>query len=199
MGTRNLTCVFLDGEYKVAQYGQWDGYPSGQGTTCLEFLKNMDEEKFKDQLRKKKFASHDYLRGIYDAFGAVDGWMSIDDSQRLGKKFPEYSRDTAADILDLIYLDKASEYLKNDIEFAADSLFCEWAYVIDFDTRTFEVYAGFNQEPLTEEDRFFWLEQKSYKEHRKDDQYHPVKIIKSWSLDELPTEDEFIHTLEDDE
>ena len=28
MGTRNLTCVFKDGEYKVAQYGQWDGYPS---------------------------------------------------------------------------------------------------------------------------------------------------------------------------
>ena len=26
MGTRNLTAVFMDGEYKVAQYGQWDGY-----------------------------------------------------------------------------------------------------------------------------------------------------------------------------
>ena len=27
MGTRNLTVVYLDGQYKVAQYGQWDGYP----------------------------------------------------------------------------------------------------------------------------------------------------------------------------
>jgi len=27
MGTRNLTCVMKDGQYKVAQYGQWDGYP----------------------------------------------------------------------------------------------------------------------------------------------------------------------------
>lgn len=25
MGTRNLTAVYLDGQYKVAQYGQWDG------------------------------------------------------------------------------------------------------------------------------------------------------------------------------
>ena len=25
MGTRNLTAVYLDGQYKVAQYGQW-GY-----------------------------------------------------------------------------------------------------------------------------------------------------------------------------
>lgn len=31
MGTRNLTAVYLDGQYKVAQYGQWDGYPEGQG------------------------------------------------------------------------------------------------------------------------------------------------------------------------
>lgn len=31
MGTRNLTCVVLDGEFKVAQYGQWDGYPEGSG------------------------------------------------------------------------------------------------------------------------------------------------------------------------
>ena len=38
MGTRNLTVVFMDGEYKVAQYGQWDGYPEGQGITCFNFL-----------------------------------------------------------------------------------------------------------------------------------------------------------------
>ena len=38
MGTRNLTCVFVNGEYKVAQYCQWDGYPSGQGLTILNFL-----------------------------------------------------------------------------------------------------------------------------------------------------------------
>lgn len=25
MGTRNLTIVYSNGEYKVAQYGQWDG------------------------------------------------------------------------------------------------------------------------------------------------------------------------------
>lgn len=38
MGTRNLTAVYLDGQYKVAQYGQWDGYPEGQGITVLTFL-----------------------------------------------------------------------------------------------------------------------------------------------------------------
>lgn len=39
MGTRHLICVQHNNEYKVAKYGQWDGYPSGQGAGILEFLK----------------------------------------------------------------------------------------------------------------------------------------------------------------
>ena len=38
MGTRNLTAVYLDGQYKVAQYGQWDGYPEGQGIASAQRL-----------------------------------------------------------------------------------------------------------------------------------------------------------------
>ena len=41
MGTRNLTMVIdQEGEVKVAQYGQWDGYPSGVGVGIVSFLKN---------------------------------------------------------------------------------------------------------------------------------------------------------------
>ena len=38
MGTRHMIGVVSDGKYRVAQYGQWDGYPSGQGVGILEFL-----------------------------------------------------------------------------------------------------------------------------------------------------------------
>ena len=39
MGTRFLTAVFADGQYRVAQYGQWDGYPEGAGVNILHFLR----------------------------------------------------------------------------------------------------------------------------------------------------------------
>ena len=193
MGTRNLTCVYLDGEYKVAQYGQRDGYPDGQGLTCLKFLRNtMHEEKFKEKLRSILYASTDYIQGVLDAFGEIYGLFTTDKSNMLKQYYPQFHRDTAADVLKLIETTDIVACLENDITFAADSLFCEWAYVIDLDKRTFEVYEGFNKEPLTEDDRFFFLEEKSYKEHRGECQYHPVKLVKSWSLDELPTEEEFL-------
>lgn len=200
MGTRNLTCVYLDGEYKVAQYGAWDGYPDGQGLTCLEFLRNtMHEEKFQEKLRSILYASEDYIKGVLDAFGEISGFLTIDKSNMVKKYYPQFHRDTAADVLKLIETTDIVAYLENNITFAADSMFCEWAYVIDFDKRTFEVYEGFNQKPLTEEDRFFFLEDKAYKERRGEDQYHPVKLVKSWSLDELPTEDEFLNAFKEEE
>lgn len=66
MGTRNLTIVKLDGEYKVAQYGQWDGYPGGQGLRCLSFLRLlMDPEKFKAAVRNCRFGTQEEIHAIW--------------------------------------------------------------------------------------------------------------------------------------
>jgi len=40
MGTRNLTIVYYKGQYRIIQYGQWDGHPQGQGLTIRHFLSN---------------------------------------------------------------------------------------------------------------------------------------------------------------
>ena len=45
MGTRNTTRIYFNNELRVAQYGQWDGYPSGQGKDFMNFCAskyNMD-------------------------------------------------------------------------------------------------------------------------------------------------------------
>ena len=138
MGTRNLTVVFVDGEYKVAQYGQWDGYPEGQGAECLDFLRNkMDENKFREQLKNIRFGSEEELDSLFTEFGsAPDGMISMSNYNKFKDAYPELHRDTAAKILKMIQNGEV-RILKNDIEFAADGLFCEWAYVIDLDNRRF--------------------------------------------------------------
>jgi hypothetical protein len=73
-----------------------------------------------------------------------------------------------------------------DVEFAADSLFCEWAYVIDLDKDVFEVYRGFNKRKLGKTHRFAFLEPKARKE------YHPVCLLKSYRLGRLPGQAGFL-------
>ena len=151
MGTRHLIAVQLDGEYKIAQYGQWDGYPEGQGMTTLHFLRSMDEDKFKSALRNSSFISDDELMALWKQYGADDdGMVSLSDADRMKKDHPEYSRDTSADILQMVQEHPEGMKLHNQIGFAANGLFCEWAWVIDLDKRTFEGYRGFGSNPLTE-------------------------------------------------
>lgn len=38
MGTRHIVGVVSGGKYRLAQYGQWDGYPAYTGAMVVEFL-----------------------------------------------------------------------------------------------------------------------------------------------------------------
>lgn len=187
MGTRHLIAVQLDGEYKIAQYGQWDGYPEGQGMTTLHFLRSMDEDKFKSALRNSSFISDDELMALWKQYGADDdGMVSLSDADRMKKDHPEYSRDTSADILQMVQEHPEGMKLHNQIGFAANGLFCEWDWVIDLDKRTFEGYRGFGSEPLTEQDRFYFLRD------LEQNGYGGVKLAAEWSLDRLPTDEDFL-------
>lgn len=199
MGTRFLTAVFTDGQYRVAQYGQWDGYPEGAGVNILHFLRDeLDEPRFRSELEKLRFADSERLWELRRRFGAdEDGSISVADYNRLKRVFPEFHRDTGEDILRLIQNgDVLSGALENRLAFAGNSLLCEWVYVVDFDSRTFEVYEGYNKEPLDPFERFAELE-------CDDDGYYPVKLAASWPLDCLPADEEFVgmfvHAEDDDD
>ena len=196
MGTRHLTIVFDAGEYRVAQYGQWDGYPEGAGIKILRFLRDeMDEFKFRTRLSRFNFVDeydNKITKRIDKAFEKGIG----------SYVFPEFSRDTGCDILPMIQNGTATtRYLGNRIDFAADSLFCEWAYVVDFNHRTFEVYHGFNKTPLEENDRFYFLNDKADPSHMlaNGGMFYPVKLAATFNLDNLPEDDEFLDVFKVDD
>lgn len=190
MGTRNLIAVVQDGKYKVAQYAQWDGYPSGQGITALDFLSNPESvTKLRDNLARCRFMEPEGAdKEFYKAYReAAPVWSSDPDNRTDAMKhwFNNYiTRDLGALILSSIAESGDAEIiLLDNIEFAADSG-CEWAYVVDLDKNTFEVYGGYHSDPITPEDRFHFLAEGGERT--------PVKLIKSYSLGALPAADQFI-------
>ena len=191
MGTRNVTIVIQKQEVKIAQYGQWDGYPEGQGITLLSFLSEPSNvEKLKQILPKVRFQNEDDLtkqEEFMKSIGVKNGWMDKDQAEKFKENYPLQHRDVGGAILETLVNDQKSEeiVLVNAYEFAGDSLFCEWVYVVDLDKNSLEVYRGFNTTGITKEDRF-------YKLHKQENTYYPVKIIQSFSLDDLPDDEEFI-------
>jgi hypothetical protein len=102
MGTRHLTIVKVDGIVKVAQYGQWDGYPKGQGVTIANFLqKKMDLRKFKKELRALTFITPKEAKARWIEAGAEpdSDWVNMDVSTKHRELYPWLSRDTGAGVL----------------------------------------------------------------------------------------------------
>lgn len=196
MGTRNLTCVFKDGEYKVAQYGQWDGYPSGVGADILTFLHEWVNE-LEYELVNVEWITEAERNATWENYERDGDMVEMGEYEKWSEEYPELSRDTGGKILARIREFSPSERkpklkLENSLSFAADSLFCEWAYVVDYDKGTFEVYEGFNKEPLTPMERFFEFDNPK-------EEYRPVKLKKAYPLNALPTLEEFLKDLEPSE
>ena len=189
MGTRNLTIVHKNGKYKVAQYGQWDGYPEGLGVTLLNFLKGVNMNAFKNVIDDVSFYTQEELEDIDKQIDEARKNIPNFEWQR---HYPHLSRDCGGEILTHIAFRGVTK-VKNSIDFAADSLFCEWAYVIDLDTNKFEVYEGFNKEKLSSDERFYYLEEKS------EGNYHPIKFVKAYDIDNLPDERIFVAELTPDD
>lgn len=182
MGTRNLTMVQKGYEIKVAQYGQWDGYPSGQGVTILNFCRKKENlEKLEEKLNEVKFLDQNEIDKLN---------LKLDnkDQETLARFNRLWSRDIGGAILYSIIDEQGEVGLINRMSFGYDSVFCEWAYCVNLDDKKFEVYKGFNHEKLTDTERFYSEEP--------DGSYYGVKLVKEYDLNNLPTKEEFINELE---
>jgi hypothetical protein len=206
MGTRHLVCVADGGEYKVAQYGQFDGYPDGVGLHILRFVRWEDNLKqLKEGLKYLRWATEEDYQRVKKECGLDDtGWMNMDQAEVFGKHFPELARETSSEILEMIVENAMRQRpkqiaIQDSIDFAGDSLFCEWAYVIDFDKGTLEVYKGFNQDPEAYRgQRFENAPLNEWKSHSGNN-YYPIVLAKTYFLDTLPSDDEFLNDFIDEE
>ncbi len=145
MGTRHLITAFDEqGELKVAQYGQWDGYPSGQGITMLNILRYTTRTDYNGKLvsevanglGRTRWATEDELNEIYAKFPEMN-YVGTDDSKKFDTLYPNLTRDTGADILNVVAFSVGEVLLVDSSDFAEDELFCEGIYSVNYQSQMF--------------------------------------------------------------
>jgi hypothetical protein len=120
MGTRGLTKIIKNDALVVAQYGQWDHYPSGQGLTALNFLRDENNiANLEKNLNLLYYPTKDEIETISS------------------EEYPSFSRDTGAGILELIANSTGPVPIFLDTDFENDELFCEGVYTIDLSSKLF--------------------------------------------------------------
>jgi hypothetical protein len=176
--------------------------PTGLSPADAERLRNAlrhgDDQAFLDGASAQElldFASY-YDLDVLVQLGLVSG-LSQADVERIRdllRRHEQYADDAA--YIDDACLEELLEFVTYDLDtllragvtwdgsgFATDSLYCEWGYLIDLDTSTFEVYRGFQRVPHAA-GRF--ADRPPAR-----DEYHPVALLASWPLADLPSWSDF--------
>jgi hypothetical protein len=134
MGTRGLTKVVYKNQVIVAQYGQWDHYPEGQGVTLFYTLQDSDVVKnFIKKIPQIYYPSDEQLDVIYKS---VTG-------DNPDEQVPSLTRNTGGEIFRVIAeWDDSPIPIVRDEAFEKDELFCEGVYTINLDTGFFHTQFG---------------------------------------------------------
>jgi hypothetical protein len=182
MSTRGFLGFIAD-QHETITYVHHDAYPGGLGADTLDWARTVTD--------------WDTVRQQAAAIVHIDGDVMPTDEQRAA--LAEYARDGVGgpksepgeEWYRLLYgtfgdpgATLAAGLAPHDPNWPGDSLYCEWGYLIDCDTKTFEVYQGFQEFPV--KGRFA-----DRKVHPRSG-YHPVKLVASWPLDALPDDDTFL-------
>lgn len=123
MGTRHRQAVITkEGEMKIQQYGQWDGYPDGQGKDILNYLRNGNLDKYQENLNKVPLINDEQI----DEVNKDSNWT---------KNYPYLSRDCGSNIHQMIEDGDVKFVQHTDLEECEK--WCEGFYTIDFQKGVF--------------------------------------------------------------
>lgn len=190
MGTRGSYGFRKNGVDKLT-YNHFDSYPSWLGRTVIEFCKNN---------------TIDEMNEVYDNIFMVDRNSiptELQIKECIENGFADFSVSTQKNTdwycllrncqgnLECLKNIKPNSfaYMINNSDFIKDSLWCEYAYIINLDDEVLEFYKGFQKEPQ-EENRYGT---------EKNDGYYPCKLCLTVPLNEIEDIDKIIEMMESDE
>ena len=179
MSTRGIYGFHKNGEDKLT-YNHFDSYPEGLGkniTDCLLNLKLKIKNKFIPTLNK-----------VFDNIVMVEEKTSVPKNLEINEfDWYTYLRSNQGDLNYLIdkYFNNEECYMINNKDFIKDSLFCEFGYIINLDTKKFEIYKGGQEQP-TSKHRYYVDEPTTIL--KLGNNFYNCELIKEYSLTKIPKE-----------
>lgn len=149
MGTRGLVGWVVDGEVKVS-YNHWDSYPSYLGDRVFAYVQERIDtvETWKQRVRDVVLL-HDEDAPATDELIEKARALGLIDTEVGAPRTPGQRPDLyqclrgAQGRLDLY---EEVGYMVDSVQFAQDSVFCEWAWLVNLDEGVVEVFVGFQSE-----------------------------------------------------
>ena len=173
MSTRGAYGFIKNGEMKIT-YNHYDSYLSGLGFDIMKFIAETTNEelnKIFDNLimvRENEVPTQEQIKECEKYLNLNVGNQKIEDWYCLLRNAHG----------NLNELKKGLRYMIDNKEFMGDSLFCEFAYILNLDNNCLEIYKGFNKDKETKND---------YTQFRdtQDDRYVEVDFFDNISFDSI--------------
>lgn len=188
LSTRGFLSFVADGPAKTV-YVHSDAYPSGLGFDVLQWLRSAPLDAAADAVRALRVAPEtpptaedlERLRDYYNPH--VDTLDPETYERRTHATWYQALRGTMGD--PALILEAG---VVEDMPEQPSSSASHYGYVADFGAGVFEAYEGCQKSPHTD-GRFARTEPN-------EDGYYPARLVASWPLDKLPTDDEFFAAFE---
>ena len=183
------------------EYNHYDSYPSSLGVTTIAGISGLMTlygiTGIKEKVATLTVRSQDYFN---TKEGQAELAQVLKDNPTLeyndpNSTFNDYydhywvCRGLQGSLLKWWTLNNVS-YVVDSSDFLLDSLFCEWAYIVNLDTEMLEVYKGFNTNKRSDAGRYA-------DKQLEDDGYYGVALLAEFPLFDLPTPEEFLSTIKD--
>lgn len=174
MGTRGLMGVVAGGAVK-ATYNHFDSYPGGLG---IDLVKQIEDMLTRHGIKKmKKWALalkmvDNETPPTAKQINTLEGFANLQVGSQTDEDWYCLLRELQGNLTDTLVVG----YMIDGSNFAKDSLFCEWGYLVNLDDQILEVYRGFQKSPH-EKGRFAELET--------DGEFYPIALICTFPLDDI--------------
>jgi len=182
MGTRGLYGFYKNGITK-ATYNHWDSYPEGLGLDLLEELREYTIEQLNETFDRIILVSES-SKATDEQIEECKRYLDLSVSTRSSNDWYCLLRQAQGSLRP--WVKDGLRYMIDNASFIRDSLFCEWAYIINLDTNELEVWKGFQRLPV----------KSRYYDHRSPVHgYYPCVLVKRYKLDSLPSNEKFLEDM----